>query len=174
MKLSTQIPAIPYRPWWVYWCLALSFGPVIASALARPWLSGLTTTLVAYLVEQPESGVQIVHIRLAVHMGLPTLAMYAVLRLSGLGRWLALSRMALTLLLLVTATLLTHVGLLMTEFALGTVLSLRLALQNANGAVAAACLGLATVVIALTTAWYRWLSLSSSRAGKCRWWLTER
>jgi hypothetical protein len=171
--MSNPLPVVRYRPAWVYWSLAFGFGPIVAAAVAWPWLSGLTTFLVAHLIEPPDSRIQVIPIRLAVHMGLPTVALYLVLRLCRLGHWLALSRLALALLLLANATMLSHVALLITEYAQGAISHLRLALEPATSAAAMVLLGLAATTISLTTAWYRWLASSPIRAFRWRSMLIE-
>lgn len=174
ISMSRHVHMNHTRPAWVYWSLAFGFGPIIAAALAWPWLSRLSTLLVAQLIEQPESAVQVVPIRLAVHLALPTLALFLALRWSKLGRWLAISRLVLAPLLLANALLLGRVALLMTEFALGEITHLRLALEPATIATAAVALGLAATAIVLTTVWYRWLSLNPRWVSRCHSLLIER
>lgn len=156
------------RPSWIYWSLAFGFGPLIAATLVWPWLADLSTLLVARLIGQPVSSTETLPVRLAVHMAMPTLALFLALRLSGLGRWLAISKLALTFVLLANAVFLANVALMINEYAFGTDFSLRLSLGPAMGAAATALTSLGAAAVVLTTFWYRWVLTSPTRLRKCR------
>ncbi len=171
---STALSSGRNRPSWIYWPVALAFGPVLAGTTkGYGWLNRLSSLLVAHLVERPQSSADTLAISIAVHLVLPTLVLYGLLSMTRLGSWLAISKLVLLTALTADGMLLIHTGARISDAFIAPEAGARLMLGDGFHIAGLIAFGAAAALLVGSTLWHRAL------AGSTRWrstlanWLRE-
>ncbi len=138
---------------WMLAVLAFSLAPPLCGLLFSSQLAQANTWLVAALGVDARGDIHL--LRLLLRVALPTLLMLAVLRLSPLGRWIVMTRLALGLFMIESALYLLHVLDQVSLFVLDGGRVLPGLLKGPAEPVAFTCLILAIALLVWATAWHR-------------------
>jgi len=163
-----------HRPSWIYWPVALTFGPLLAGTTkGYGWLNDLSALLVRHFVVRPQSWADTLAISIAVHLVLPTFVLYGLLSMTRLGSWLAISKLVLLTVLVADAMLLIHTGARISDAFIAPEVGARMKLGEGFHIAGLVAFSAAAALLIGSTLWHRAL------AGSARWrstlanWLRE-
>lgn len=152
----------PGRPLWMLAALAFGIGPLLVGLLLDSQLAAANTWLAnAWDLDRA----QIHSMRLVLRVLLPTCLVLGLLRFTALGRWIVITPVMLTLLLVADAFLLLHLLNQILRLVLvrdGFLVEL---LGAVGSGIALTALCTALLLLAMATAWYR--------SNGCQRWLTR-